>query len=262
MRQQRTVLVTGGSRGIGAAVVRKMSALGDYVVFVYRSDHDAATRLAAELDATGAHVRAYRADLCDESERDALLREVEQVRPPLRGLVNCAGRLAGGPLTETSIESLRQLLEVNLVAPFVLMAGTVGTIRAAGGGAIVNVASVHAVSGSNERAAYAASKAALVGATKSLATELAPLIRVNAVMPGVFETDMTAGLQANPAALASVESRLPLGRLGRPADAADLITYLMSSEASYITGVCWEVDGGLTARTALAAGDPQRRLDE
>lgn len=238
----KVALVTGAGRGIGKAIARALVAAGATVA-VNDIDQVGALGTAAEL---GAAARPYPADV---SDAEAVQRLIERVAAELGGLhilVNNAGIEPKAPILELSLEDWRRTLEVNLSAAFYTSRIAGRLMRAAGGGVIVNIASIagHNIPLPN-RAAYVASKAGLIGFTKECAREFAAYgIRVNAVCPGVIETEMTAESRRNPAQVQKWLADIPQGRLGQPEDVTGLVLFLCSDAAAYLTGQAINVDGG------------------
>lgn len=227
----RRALVTGVSRGIGRAIARRLLDDGWEVIGTYRTEADAARELAAADRLT-----LHRVDLGDDASVAALLEALAGV--PLDGLVNNAGMIHFEADGELELEPWRRTLEVNLTAPVRLARALGGQLAA--GGSIVNIASVDGTVGSYNSMAYAASKAALLSATKSLANLLGERgIRVNAVTPGWIDTEM-----ANEEELAI--SLTPLARLGRPAEVGDVVAWLLGPESSFVSGASIVIDGGLS----------------
>lgn len=229
------VLVTGGSRGIGAACVRKFASEGHKVAFVYRAD-DCAAEKVAEFGAI-----AVKADIAAEAER--AFAEAEKELDGVDVLVNCAGVAHIAQICDTDDAVLRRILDTNLTAAYILCReASRGMVRRKSG-AIINVGSVWGRVGASCETAYSASKAGLRGLTMALAKELAPSgVRVNCVEPGVIETDMNASLGEE--TLRAVCEDIPLGRLGSSEETAELIYFLASEKASYITGQTVGIDGG------------------
>jgi NAD(P)-dependent dehydrogenase (short-subunit alcohol dehydrogenase family) len=239
-------LVTGGSRGIGAAVVRALAAQGYTVVFSYRAAaDDAASVVSAVHDGNGRAV-AVRADAAVPADLDALFRTVDGIAAPLRVLVNNAA--VRGPLSRfarVDAETLRQIIDVNLVGAMLCTQHAIARMstRSGGtGGSIINVSSGAARHGSpGTSVCYGATKAGLETLTIGLSQELAgDGIRVNAVVPGLVRTEM-----ANPDALARAHELVPLGRAGTPDEIADAISWLAGDKASYVSGAIIRIAGGL-----------------
>ena len=230
----KTALITGASRGIGAACARALSAAGFDVIINYNSSEKAAEKLAAELGC-----RALRADVSDP---DAVARMFEAAGG-VDVLVCCAGIALTKLFTDTDADDWRRVFGVNID-------GTANCCRAAiphmvhrKYGRIITVSSMWGVSGASCEAAYSASKAAVIGLTKALAKELGPSgITVNCVAPGVIDTDMNAAL--TPETLRELAEETPLCRIGTPEDVAAAVRFLASDDASFITGQVLGVDGG------------------
>ncbi|MFI1197259.1 SDR family NAD(P)-dependent oxidoreductase [Micromonospora sp. NPDC020750] len=237
-------IITGGSRGIGAATARRLANHGHHVAIGYRRDHHAADTVVADIRATGRHAVAVPADTTDP---DAITRLFDAAADlgPLTGLVNNAGVTSPiGPFTELRADDLRHVVDVNLIG-YVLCAQQAAR-RLTHGGAIVNVSSAAATLGSpGEYVHYAAVKAATDTLTVGLAKELAPHgIRVNGVAPGIVRTDLHA-LSGAPDRADTAADRIPLGRAGEPDEIAAAIAWLLSPDASYTTGAVLRVSGGL-----------------
>jgi 3-oxoacyl-[acyl-carrier protein] reductase len=245
-----TVLITGGSRGIGRAVVEALTAAAkagdgggewEAVAFTYRSDEAAARALEA---ATGA--RAFPLDLADRSRPDDLLAEVEAALPPVSGLVNNAGLLRESLLALTSDADWDAVVDGNLGGLFRCCRAVLRGMMTRRRGAIVNVASLSALHGVAGQTAYAASKAGVLGLTRSLAREAGKRnVRVNAVVPGFVATDMTATLPAEAVQALRAGECLPAG--ASAAAVADAVVFLLSSRAAAITGQALVVDAGASA---------------
>jgi 3-oxoacyl-[acyl-carrier protein] reductase len=233
--QGKKALVTGGSRGIGAAVVRELVTGGAEVVFSYRSGRDEAEAVAAE---TGA--RAVRADVAHPEQAARLVEEAGE----LDALVNNAGITRDTLIARMSDEDWRIVLETNLGGVFHTCRAAIRGMMRRRSGSIVNVTSIVGLRGNPGQTNYAASKAGIIGLTKSLARELGSRgVRANAVAPGYVATALTDVLpeEARQAILANT----PLARLGSPEDIAGAVRFLCSDEASFITGEVLLVDGGL-----------------
>lgn len=249
-------VITGGSSGVGKATVEAFAEAGTDVVFTYNRNEAAARELADRIADGGSSCTPMHFDARDDASVMSFVDSLRAMERPIATLVNCAGQVFRGAVHDTPTDAFRAQLEVNVVAPFVLTRELAPLMR---GGSVVNVASISSVTGMLDRSAYCTSKAAIVGLTSATAAELAPDIRINAVLVGILATPMNEGLLANQELLSTVAARVPLGRLGEGPEIADVIAFLASDGARYVTGAMWEVDGGVLARTSLPAGDP--RLD-
>ena len=238
----KVALVTGAGRGIGKAIAAALAGSGA-VVAVNDIDAASAERTAGEL---GRGARAFPADVGDPGAAARLVEEVAARFGRLDILVNNAGIEPKAPVLDLSVADWQRTLDVNLSAAFYTSQAAGRIMRAAGGGAIVNIASIagHNIPLPN-RSSYVASKAGLIGFTRECAREFAAYgIRVNAVCPGVIETEMTAESRSNAAQLEKWLADIPQGRLGQPPDVAGLVLFLCSDGAAYLTGQAINVDGG------------------
>jgi NAD(P)-dependent dehydrogenase (short-subunit alcohol dehydrogenase family) len=243
------VLVTGGSRGIGAATARLAATRGYRVCVNYRADEAAADAVVAEIRAAGGTALAVRADVSRSADVERLFRTVDEELGPLTGLVNNAGTLEKQcRLDELDEERLARTWSANITGPFLCAGAAVrrmSTRYGGSGGAIVNVSSAAARLGSpNEYVDYAASKGALDSMTRGLALEVAREgIRVNCVRPGLIHTGIHA-LGGEPGRVERVAPNLPMGRGGRPEEVAEAILWLLSPASSYATGSFLDISGG------------------
>jgi 3-oxoacyl-[acyl-carrier protein] reductase len=236
-------IVTGGSRGIGRAIVAALVGDGWSVAFTYRTNARAAEAVEAEH---GGRARAYVFDLHDRARADSLIRDVEAAMGPVSGLVNNAGAAYDGLLAMTPDAVWDELMETNAGGAFRCCRAVLPGMVARRRGSIVNVSSRSAVAGVAGQAAYSASKAAMIGMVRSLAREVGKRqIRVNCVVPGFVETDMTAGL--DPEVRKSLRSTeiLPAGTA--PAHVAAVVAFLLSPGAGALTGQIINVDAGSSA---------------
>jgi len=235
-------VVTGGSRGIGAAVCRRLAPEGHDVVVAYRQDRAAAAQVAHDVERRGRRAVALPVDTTDEESVVALF-DACAAFGDITGLVNSAGSVSAvGPLEGNRMASIRRDLEVNVLGVLACIKHAIGPMAAAGGGAVVNLSSAAASLGSpGEYVHYAAAKAAVDALTVGLAKELAPQrIRVNAVAPGVIWT----GFHQDPERPAKLAASIPLGRAGRPEEVAGAVAWLLSDDAAYTTGAVLRVAGG------------------
>ena len=240
----RVALVTGASRGIGAAIARAYAAEGASLLLCARSEGVEA--LALELAAGQRAVRAMRGDLSDPAFARELITSVRKEHGRLDVLVNNAGILRQGLIGMTSTEQMRELLEVNVVALMTLTQYATRVMDPKRSPSVVNLASIAGTAGMEGVTAYSASKAAVVGYTLSSAKELAPKgIRVNAIAPGFIDTDMVRGVSPD-----WYERRLQsirMGRIGTPEDVAGVAVFLGSDLSRYVTGQVIGVDGGMAS---------------
>jgi NAD(P)-dependent dehydrogenase (short-subunit alcohol dehydrogenase family) len=250
MTARQVTVVTGGGRGIGAATVRGLARAGHDVAIGYRGDHQAAERVAEAARAEGVRAVAVRADVVRADDVEHLFAIALEQLGPVTGLVNNAGLTAYiGDLADTPVEAIREVVDVNLVASILCarQAARLMSVRRGGeGGSIVNVSSAAATLGSpHEYVHYAAAKAGVEALTMGLSKELADDgVRVNAVAPGIVRTGIHAAA-GQPGREDRIASRIPLGRPAEPAEIAPAIVWLMSGEASYVTGAVVRVAGGL-----------------
>lgn len=239
----KTAFVTGGSRGIGRAVVRRLAAEGYAVGINYLRSREQAEALAAELRAQGCGALAVQADVADREAVTAAVGQVEAAFGPVTALVNNAGIAQNDLFQDTPEELWRRMFAVHADGAFHTIQAVLPHMLHEKAGGIVNISSIWGLRGASCEVAYAASKAAVIGLTRSLAMELAPShIRVNCVAPGVIETDMVKGLGEE--TVASLVDQTPAGRLGTPEDVAKAVAFLLREDADFITGQVLTVDGG------------------
>lgn len=243
---ERNVLITGASRGIGAAAARRFGALGWNVALGCRSSVDRAAGLARELEGLGRRALVVQGDLADPEQARRVVKQAEAELGALDALVCCAGvALPQQLITDTTDEQWRQVMGADLDGVFYTLRAAVPFFVRRKRGAIVTVSSMWGVTGASCEVAYSAAKAGVIGLTRALAKELGPSqIRVNCVAPGVIDTEMNAHL--SPADLEALGEETPLGRIGTPEEAAAAICFLASEQASFITGQVLLADGGMT----------------
>lgn len=237
-----TVLITGASRGIGAAAARVFAREGYRVAINYCQSRQEAERLCEEL-CKDAAAMTVRADVGDVAEVEAMFCAVENRFGPIDVLVNNAGIAQPGLLQDVTDEEWRRMFAVNVDGAFYCCRRALPAMIRSGRGSIVNLSSVWGMTGASCEAAYSASKAAVIGLTKALAKEVGPSgIRVNCVAPGVVDTDMNAALDDQ--TRSDLQGETPLGRLGTPDDIAEAILFLASGRARFITGQVLSPNGG------------------
>lgn len=240
----KTAIVTGGSRGIGRAVCLELARGGANVALCFAGNGAAAQSTAEAVEAAGGRALALRCDVSDAAQVDALVQAAVERFGQVDILVNNAGITRDNLVMRMSEADFDLVVAANLKGAFLCMKAVSRGMLKRRYGRIVNLSSVVGLRGNAGQANYAASKAGMIGMTKSLAKELASRgVTVNAVAPGFIETDMTAALAD--AARTAARSAIPMGRFGGPEDVAKAVAFLASEEAAYITGQVLAVDGGM-----------------
>ena len=241
-RPEGCALVTGASRGIGAAIAKALAAEGWPVGVNYRRDADGAERVVYEIEKAGGRAKAVQADVADPEALDELFGALEDDFGPVLVLVNNAGVTADGLVPQLDDDAWNAVLETNLTAAFRTTRRALGPMMRNRFGRVVNVASVVGQRANPGQGNYAASKAGLIGFTKTVAAEVARRsVTVNAVAPGLVATEMTDELGDD------LVRAVPARRAGTPEEVAACVRFLASEEASYVTGTTLTVDGGMTA---------------
>lgn len=247
----KVALITGGGTGIGRACARMFAREGARLAVAgrRRAPLEAAV---AEIATAGGEALAVECDVSDRGQVERAIWTLVERFGALHCVVNNAGVLLVATVEETSDEDWTRVMAVNLTGTFLVSRAALPELRRAGGGTIVNVASVLGLVGMKQRAAYIASKTGVVGLTRAMALDhAAEGIRVNCICPAIVETELVRDLykkQADPAAaMRARTATLPLGRLGKPEDVANMAVFLASEESSWLTGAALPLDGGLTA---------------
>ncbi|MFE9644254.1 3-oxoacyl-[acyl-carrier-protein] reductase [Streptomyces sp. NPDC006365] len=240
----KVALVTGGSRGIGRACVLRLAQDGYDVAFCYSSQSAAADEVRKEASRHGTRILAVQADVASADSVRDLVKQVDEQLNPIDVLVTSAGIVRDNPLLLMTDEQWNEVVDVNLTGTYNVCRAVVFDMLKRRSGSIVTLSSVAGVYGIASQTNYAATKAGIIGFTKSLSKEVGRYgIRVNAVAPGFIETDMVSGL--DPQYSKQMVSGVPLGRMGTADEVADLVSYLSSDQAAYITGSVVQIDGGI-----------------
>lgn len=244
MLNNKTIIVTGANRGIGRAIAIKLGVLGANVIVNYRGNEAEATEVVEEIVKLGGKAEKIKADVTKLSDAEFLINEAKNLFGEVYGLVNNAGITKDTLILRMKEEDFDSVIETNLKGAFNCSKAITPVLLKARNGRIVNISSVVGVAGNAGQVNYAASKAGIIGMTKSLAKEIGPRgITVNAVAPGFIETDMTKDLKDS--IKDEMIKTLPLKALGKPEDVANAVAFLLSEESSYITGQVLNVDGGM-----------------
>lgn len=248
-------IVTGGESGIGRACALALGCAKAPVVLTYFKDALAAAEVAREIEAEGGQALAIQADVAEEAAVEALFAAAEQAFGPARLLVNSAGlNMSGTPIAQMSLAQFDRVVRSDLYGPFLTCRRFVRGLAEGQGGRIVNVSSIHERAPRAGGVEYDSAKGGLAQLTATLALELAPRrIAVNGVAPGMILTPMNQSALDHPEELACKEAAIPWGRAGRPEEVADLVLFLLSERAGYITGATVTIDGALSLVVAPGA---------
>ncbi|OEU87004.1 3-oxoacyl-ACP reductase [Streptomyces abyssalis] len=239
---ERTALVTGGSRGIGRAAVLRLADEGYNIAFCYMSDDDAARALEKEVSERGVRVLCAKTDVSDAASARDFVTSAQEQFDAVDLVVTSAGIVRDNPLLMMGDEDWNNVIDVNLNGTYNICRAAIFEMLKRKSGCIVNVSSVAGVHGNATQSNYSASKAGIIGFTKAVAKEVGPYgIRANVVAPGFIDTDMTASLSDD--FRKRVLQQIPLRKLGRPEQVAEMISYLAGAE--YVTGSVMQIDGGI-----------------
>ena len=240
----KVAIVTGGSRGIGRAIVMDLAAKGTDVAFNYLKSKDASEQVKKEVEAIGRRALVFQSDVKSLESMKKIIEEVKNKFGRLDIIVNNAGIIKDKALMLMEEQDWEDVISTNLSGAFNLVRAAIVTLMKQKGGNIINITSVAGVTGTPRQVNYSASKAGLIGLTKSLAKEVGPYnIRVNAIAPGYIDTDMLGGLKED--SKNDMVQRIPLNRFGSSEEVAKVASFLVSDDARYITGQVILVDGGL-----------------
>jgi 3-oxoacyl-[acyl-carrier protein] reductase len=240
----KVALVTGASKGIGRAIAEKLVEMGAQVAFTYLSSVEKGQALEQELTANGGKAKGFRSDASDMAQAEKLIEDVVAEFGKIDILVNNAGITRDGLLMRMTEDQWDAVINTNLKSVFALTKGATKHMMRAKSGSIINITSVVGIKGNAGQANYAASKAGIIGFTKSVALELGSRnIRCNAVAPGFIETEMTGELDQK--VVDEWRKAIPLKRGGTPEDVANCVAFLASDQSSYISGQVLQVDGGM-----------------
>ena len=244
MSDKRVALVTGGDKGIGAAITQALARDGVHVAAGYHRNREGAEELAEKLRADGFTVSVHQGNVGEPEDCQRVAEEVLAEHGQIDYLVNNAGVTQDKTVRKMTVEDWHQVLRINLSGAFYMTKAVLDHMLERGFGRIVNISSVIGQTGNIGQANYAASKSGLFGLTKSLALETAKKgITVNCVAPGFIETEMLETVPEK--VLDGVRAQIPLGRLGRPEEIARVVHFLCDDDASYVTGQVWAVNGGM-----------------
>lgn len=242
--KEKNCIVTGGSRGIGRTIALELSKLGANVAITYARSKEAAEAVVEEIEKNGVKGAAYQADAVNFDKAEEVIQSVVDSWGSLDVLVNNAGITRDNLILRMSEEQWDQVIETNLKSIFNYSKAATKPMMRARGGSIINVGSVVGISGNAGQSNYSASKAGIIGFTKSYAKELASRgIRANVIAPGYILTEMTEQLDEK--VLESIKKETPLGRAGNPEEVSNVVAFLASDMSSYITGEVIRVDGGM-----------------
>jgi len=242
--ENKTALVTGGSRGIGKAIALRLAEYGADVAITYARSAEAAEEVKAEIEGMGRKAKAIQADAVKFEKAEAVINEIIEDWEKLDILVNNAGITRDNLILRMTEEQWDEVIETNLKSIFNYSKAVAKPMMRNRGGSIINISSVVGISGNAGQSNYAASKAGIIGFTKSYAKELASRnIRCNVIAPGYILTEMTEELDEK--VLENIRNETPLGRAGNPEEVADSVAFLASDASSYITGEVLRVDGGM-----------------
>jgi len=240
----KTALVTGGTRGIGKAIVLKLAELGANVAFTFARSEDAAKEVKSQVEELGRKALTFQADATETSKAQEVIDQVMEAWSQLDILVNNAGITRDNLILRMREDQWDDVINTNLKSVFNYSKAAVKPMMRSRGGSIINISSVVGISGNAGQTNYSASKAGIIGFSKSLAKELASRnIRTNVVAPGYILTEMTGELDEK--VLESIKEETPLGRAGNPEEIADAVAFLASDMSVYITGEVLRVDGGM-----------------
>lgn len=244
MLENKVAVVTGASRGIGREIATQLAKEGAYVVVNYSGSEDAAKEVLSVIEEAGGKGEIYKCNVSNINDVKEFIDDIVKRHKSIDVLVNNAGITKDNLILKMTEEEFDSVMDINLKGAFNTVKASVRYMLKQRSGKIINITSVSGITGNIGQVNYSSAKAGLIGMTKTLAKELASRgINVNAVAPGFVKTDMTDKLSEE--IIKKVEDTIPLKKLGTPKDIADMVTYLASNKADYITGQVIQVDGGI-----------------